>query len=106
MTDMSVAISPGRYSVLLEILGSWQIILEKTINATGEGQNHPPIFFARHFNLPFMDFDVSTDAGEIVFTYRNGMLVDRLTKIENKEEWFGEIYIDGKLIRYFILRRK
>jgi len=104
--DTSAVISSGRYSVLLKILGSWQVVLEKTINTKGEGQNHPPCIFARYFSLPFMNFDVSADAGEIVFTYRNGFLVDRLRKREGKEEWLGEIYVDGEFIRHFILRRK
>ena len=100
--------SPGRYTVSIKIYSMWQIILEKTIRVTGQGYNHPPMFFIRYFNLPFMDFNVSTDIvrEEVVFTYQNGLIVDRLKKRKDKNEWVGKLYWRKQFLDYFILRRK
>ena len=99
---------PGRYTVSIKIHGMWQVILEKTISITGQGHNHPPVFFIRHFNLPFMDFEISTDVvcEEVVFTYQNGLLIDRLKKRKNKKEWIGKALWNGEFLGFFILRRK
>ena len=98
----------GRYSVEMKINGIFKVILEKTISVTGQGHNHPPVFFMRHFNLPFMDFNVSTDIvhKEVVFTYENGLLVDRLKKRKNKNEFIGKVFWSGEFLGFFILRRK
>lgn len=100
--------SPGRYTVSVKINRMWQIILEKTISITGQGHNHPPVFFIRHFNLPFMDFNVSADIvrEEVVFTYENSWLADRLKKRKNKNEWIGKVLWNGEFLGFFILRRK
>ena len=100
--------SPGRYTVSVKIHSMWQIILEKTISVTGQGYNHPPVFFVRHFNLPFMDFNVSTDIvrEEVIFTYENGLIIDRLKKRKNKNEWIGKVFWNGEFLGFFILRRK
>ena len=100
--------SPGRYTVSVKIHGMWQIILEKTISITGQGYNHPPVFFIRHFNLPFMDFNINTDTvrEEVIFTYQNGLLIDRLKKRKNKNEWIGKVLWNGEFLGFFILRRK
>lgn len=100
--------SPGRYTVSVKIHGMWQIILEKTISITGQGYNHPPVFFIRHFNLPFMDFKISTDivCEEVVFTYENGWLIDKIKKRKNKNEFIGKVFWDGEFLGFFILRRK
>ena len=100
--------SPGRYTVSVKIHGIFKVILEKTISITGQGYNHPPMFFVRHFNLPFMDFNVSTDIvrEEVVFTYENGLIIDRLKKRKNKNEWIGKVFWDGEFLGFFILRRK
>ena len=99
---------PGRYTVSVKIHSMWQVILEKTISVTEQGHNHPPMFFMRYFNLPFMDFKISTDIvrKEIVFTYENGWLVDRLKKKKDKNKWIGKVFGDGKFLGYFILRPK
>ena len=100
--------SPGRYTVSVKIHGIFTVVLEKTISITGQGHNHPPVFFIRHFNLPFMDFNVSVDIirEEVIFTYQNGLLVDRLKKKKIKNEWIGKVLWNGEFLGFFILRRK
>ena len=106
--DMGIAEMPppGRYNVLMKISGFWQIILEKTIDDTGRGQNHLPVFFMRHFNIPFMSFSIYLKDNEIIFGYDNDRLVDKLRVRKSKNEWVGKIYWQGIFLDYFILRRR
>lgn len=102
---------PGRYEVLWKIRDVWHIILEKTINKISEGQNHLPVFFIRQFNVPFMDFDIIFTEKEVLFKYRNGLIIDKLKKRKDKEEWIGKLYFfdeDKKeeFFGWFIFRKK
>ena len=98
----------GQYIIFMRMSGFWQIILEKSISVSGKGQNHLPIFFLRRFNIPFMDFEVSFDErhNEVIFNYGNGLLLDRLRKRKNKNEWIGKLYWRKQFLDFFIMRRK
>ena len=108
--DLSIAELPsiGRYTVYMKIRGSWQIVLEKTINVLLEGQNHLPLILFRHFNMSFMNFSVEIDKvhKETIFKYNNGLIIDKLRKRKDKNEWIGKIFYRDKFIDYFILKEK
>ena len=106
--NKGLIISPplGRYTVSMQIQGFWQVILEKTIDRNVKGQNHLPVFFLRNFNIPLMDFHVVTTNKEVIFIYKNGLLVDKLRKRSGKNEWIGKIYWKGIFLDYFILKLK
>lgn len=66
------------------------------------GENHTPGLLSRFFKLPYMSFGIMIENGEIVFTYDNGIMVDRLRKVNRI--WFGRIYLRGVYAGSFILK--
>jgi len=92
----------GRYSVFMWFDFAWLNVLEKTIK-DGYGLNHIPVALFRHIGLPHMEFDVSSDirARKILFTYRNGVIIDELRYIESAKMWLGKLYWNGTFIDYF-----
>ena len=95
----------GRYEVFWKINHKWEKILEKTIDANGSGYNHMPLFLFRRVNLPFGDFIVSVENDNIIFTYQDLPIVDKLTQMSDKS-WIGELFYNGKFVDYFMFRKK
>ena len=102
--DKPITPPNGRYLVNMNINGRWQTVLEKRIN-NKVGTNHLPVFGLRYVDIPFMDFDISSTKSEVIFKYKNGVIVDRLYKI-GKDKWLGKLFYKDKFIDYFYLIRK
>lgn len=91
----------GRYAVKMQISGKLETVLEKKIVGL-KGNNYLPVFGLRHFKIPFMDFKLNSSRGEVIFTYSNTILIDRLRHIDYGR-WLGKIYWKGKFSDYFFL---
>ena len=91
----------GRYAVRMQVVGRWETVLEKKIVGL-KGNNHLPVFGLRHFKIPFMDFTVKKDQDEVIFTYSNKILIDRLRHIDYRR-WLGKLYCHDKFIDWFFL---
>ena len=91
----------GRYAVKMQISGKLETILEKKIVGL-KGNNYLPVFGLRHFKIPFMAFTIKKDQNEVIFTYSNTILIDRLRHIDYGR-WLGKIYWKGKFLDYFFL---
>lgn len=99
---LMVAPPDGRYAVFMWFSFAWRNLLEKTIK-DGCGQNHVPVFVIRHKDLPCMDFDISLDkeARKVIFTYKNGIIIDELRYIEKVKMWLGRLFWSGTFVDYF-----
>ena len=102
--NKTTAPSNGRYLVNMKINGRWQTVLEKRID-NKVGTNHLPVFGLRYIDIPFMDFDISSTESEVIFRYKNGVIVDRLCRV-CKDKWFGKLFYEDNFIDYFYLIRK
>ena len=91
----------GRYDVQMQISGKLETILEKKI-VGHKGNNYLPMFGLRHFRIPFMDFTIKKDHSEVIFTYSNTILIDRLRHIDYGR-WLGKLYCHDKFIDWFFL---
>ncbi len=91
----------GRYAVKMQISGKFETVLEKKIVGL-KGNNYLPVFGLRHFKIPFMSFTIKKDQNEVIFSYSNAILIDRLRHIDYGK-WLGKIYWKRKLIDYFFL---
>jgi hypothetical protein len=85
--------TPGRYQVWMFIQGQWKVVLEKKIRAD-KGKNYCPGSFLHWLEIPNMRFDISVDKkiNEVIFTYHNGLLIDKLIPVEGGNSWYGRIY--------------
>ena len=90
---------PGRYAVQMQISGKFETILEKKTVGL-KGNNYLPMFGLRHFRIPFMDFTIKKDRSEVVFTYSNTILIDRLRHIDYGR-WLGKLFYKGKFLDWF-----
>ena len=52
-----------------------------------------------------MDFDISSTESEVIFRYKNGVIIDRLDGV-CKDKWLGKLFYKDKFIDYFYLIRK
>jgi hypothetical protein len=81
----------GRFNVWMFIQGQWRVVLEKQIRAN-KGKNYCPGSLLHWLEVPNMRFDISVDekTNEVIFTYHNGILIDKLVSMGSG--WYGKIY--------------
>lgn len=96
--------STGRYKVEMKVGGQWQTVLEKRIHGK-KGTNHIPVFGLRYVDIPLMDFDILLADTEVLFEYRNGLIVDKLRKVADGV-WLGQLFYKGKFVDWFWLVKK
>jgi hypothetical protein len=95
----------GKYAVGIKLKHNGHrklvTILIKYIK-NNRGENHIPGLLSRFFKVPYMSFGITVENGEIVFTYDNGIMVDKLRKVN--KIWLGQIYLKGVHAGTFILK--